>query len=174
MNDLNTLKIHLPYEFLKKTINISWCDILFGINNNYLNEDNAIDYAIDLLSDEKYLEDDMVMKIAILQRGDSTISYIEKIVDSSCIKNEQETKEKFLYSLLSFVYENKEKYDDSFEMVEVIYEDFGCPNEISSFVRYMPIKEPPLSTKELNEKRMYQYWKDYLNFQSKKYGKKGL
>lgn len=168
MNNLNTLKIHLPYEYLKKKINISWYDILFGINNNYLNEDNAIDYAIDLLSDEKHFGDDKVMEIAILHRNESTISYVEKIIDDSCVEKEQETKEKFLYSILSFVYENKKKYDDVFEVVEVIYEDFGCPKEISSFVRYMPIKEPPLATKELNEKRMYQYWAEYLKLQSKK------
>lgn len=162
MNNLNTLQIHLPYEFLKNKIHISWCDILFGINNNYLNEESAIDYAIDLLSDENNSEYDKVMEIAILDRNESTILYVEKIVGDSCIEKEQETKEKFLYSVLSFVYENKEKYDDAFEVVEVIYADFGFPKEISSFVRYMPIKEPPLTTKELNEKRMYKYWADYL------------
>lgn len=166
---LNTLNTHLPYEYLKKKIDISWCDILFGINNHYLSEDSAIDHANDLLFDENYLEDDRVMEIAVLQRHDSTTPYIEKIVGKACIEKEEETKEKFLYALLFFVYENKEKYEDSFEVVEIIYADFGYPKEISSFVRYMPIQEPPLSTKELNEKRMYRYWADYLALQSKKW-----
>lgn len=71
--------------------------------------------------------------------------------------------------LLNWVYENKDNYTDSLEVVEVIYADFNYPEIITDFVRYMPNNQPARSTLKENQRRLFENWKNFLENQKNKY-----
>ena len=48
---------------------------------------------------------------------------------------------KWLYLELLATYELRERLRDPFEFVEIIYADFGYPESVAPFVRYMPLAE---------------------------------
>ena len=50
-----------------------------------------------------------------------------------------------------------------------VYSDFGYPPRIAGFVRYMPAEQPDLGSRELNEQRLYENWKRYLDQTSPEY-----
>ena len=52
--------------------------------------------------------------------------------------NDTEIQESWLYAILTWVYEHRDKLPDPLGIVEELYADFDYPPEISSFVRYMP------------------------------------
>jgi hypothetical protein len=56
-------------------------------------------------------------------------------------------------------------------IVEEIYSDFDCPQEITAFVRYMPMKGSDLKNREQNEARMFDCWKKYLDQAAKQFSK---
>lgn len=58
--------------------------------------------------------------------------------------------------------------NDPVRVVEELYSDFGYPNEIAPFVRYMPMVGPDLGDRATNQARLYDYWKSYLEIASKR------
>lgn len=50
----------------------------------------------------------------------------------------EEIKEKWLYLILKWLYKNRSKYKDPLAIVEELYEEFEYPEDMKTFVRYMP------------------------------------
>ena len=80
-----------------------------------------------------------------------------------------EAEAKWLYVLLSWIYENRSDFDDALQAVEQVYADFDYPQSIESFVRYMPSDEPSLGSIEKDTERLYKKWDSYLSSQSETY-----
>lgn len=87
--------------------------------------------------------------------------YIDELVDSEQINDEQ-AKEKLLYLLLAWLYDNQEHYSDVLGMIEEIYSDFDYPEGMVTFIRYMPVKQDTLEAGEVD---IYGEWKKYLGRQ---------
>jgi hypothetical protein len=91
--------------------------------------------------------------------------------------SEDEIVKKWLYIVLSYIYENKELYDP-WSKVEEIYADFGYPPELIPIVRYMPKDRseynPTEHTQEENLQRFFRLWKEYLDQNGSKYGKENV
>ena len=49
-------------------------------------------------------------------------------------------REKWLYILLSWLWINRESFEDTLDEVESIYTDFDYPAEIESFIKYIPLR----------------------------------
>lgn len=65
---------------------------------------------------------------------------------------------KWLYLELLAAYELRAQLRDPFEFVEVIYADFGYPDSVAPFVRYMPLAEG----EEGGLEAMTASWEKYL------------
>lgn len=65
---------------------------------------------------------------------------------------------KWLYLELLATYELRENLKDPFEFVELIYADFGYPESVAPFVRYMPLEEGASS----GLAAMTESWRQYL------------
>ncbi len=133
----------------------------------------------------------MFVKIALLKRESSDLEIELSKIDKDhlwraqeivveLIKNEPEIPEekimhKWLFWALTYVYENKDQFVDPLEQVEDIYEAFGHPKELDSFIRYMPADlseyDPREHTEEENKQRLYSSWNHYLEVQKIKYQK---
>ncbi|GFN32158.1 hypothetical protein PCURB6_24180 [Paenibacillus curdlanolyticus] len=64
-----------------------------------------------------------------------------------------------------------DKFPDPLEMVEAIYADFDYPEEISNFVRYMPVQQPISNSIETNVQSLYKNWEMFLKEEKMKYSK---
>jgi hypothetical protein len=88
----------------------------------------------------------------------------EAAIKSNPIAMEQ-VKERWLFLLLKWIYEDMDFNTNPFGVVEELYAEFGYPESIESFVGFLPPKdgwEPIKHTVEENENRMLRNWEMYL------------
>lgn len=74
-----------------------------------------------------------------------------------------EMEAKWLYLVLDWLYQHRADLADPLQTVEEVYADFGYPECLSSFVRYMPMQGPDLGSRAANEARLFERWKSYLD-----------
>lgn len=88
--------------------------------------------------------------------------YLNELTNQIVEPGENTSQEKFLYLLLNWIFKHKEQCSDPLQMVEIIYDDFDYPEEISNFVRYMPSSEHRLNSIEASIDRLFNNWAIYL------------
>lgn len=165
---MQLVSFELRYDFVSKRVNLTWKDILYAINRNLLPSDSAIEHATAKISQsEEYNQS--LLDLASLYKGESVQPYLDELAKLDSGQDDTILNEKWLYLVLDWVFENKDNYVDPLGIVEQIYADFDYPEVIAAFVRYMPSDEPSLGTAKLNEARLYEKWKDYLDIQSKRF-----
>jgi hypothetical protein len=152
----------MNFDLNKNIVHLNWKDILWGYRKHIIGWKDVINYANDMIingsSNQDAFELSMVNSSTIFELGD----LLEKIAGSL----EDYSNEKWLYVLLLQLYNFRYDIKDPLGEVETIYENFGYPEEIESFVRYMPVSndyDPTKHTQEENEKRLYFNWKQYLD-----------
>lgn len=164
---MNTLNIVIPYEYVKKLIDVTWNDILFAIEYGFMIRKSAIEHAFHVIGCDPNPPQN-VIDLAWAKDNNAIFLHLDKITNSK-VRDDGVCKKKFLYLILNWVYENKSQYPDPLGMVEVIYADFGYPTEISEFVRYMPAKEPIFDSVDENIDRLFLMWKSYLEQEKIRY-----
>jgi hypothetical protein len=159
---MNTAKLLLTHSYISQLVTLSWNDIYLAIKDSYLPPDAAIEHA-QLLLCETCDTPQTVLELASLREGESIHPLIDRIVmcEDETITGLVYT-DKFLYAVLSWVYDYRAEYSEPLEVVECIYADFDYPDEVAKFVRYMPSIDPPLATVELNTERLNRHWAEYL------------
>ena len=168
---MNSMSIIIPYSYISKVVNLNWYDIKFAINNGFMYHQSAIEHAMVELEND---DSQNVLDLACLSLEETTYPhsihpYVDELANKTEDQDQNKTKEKFLYVLLNWVFENKECYEDPLRVVELIYEDFNFPKSIVNFVRYMLTTQPILATMEENIKRLFDNWKNFLDAQKIKY-----
>lgn len=146
-------------------IGLSWNDIKFGYDNQYIGWYDVVNFAKTNLNN--FPENDFVEELACLTKDDAfkVGDILEKLSVNPNYENYD--KGKWLFIILKKLYESKDSFDDPLEEIEKIYADFDYPEEIESFVRYMPIHDNKedtsfSSSKEDNIQRIYSNWVKYL------------
>jgi hypothetical protein len=71
--------------------------------------------------------------------------------------------------VLAWFYEHRAEVPDPLQRVEEVYADFGYPEQLAKFVRYMPMEGPDLGSREANERRLFERWKRYVDDVASKY-----
>lgn len=125
----------------------------------------AVEHAISELSNKEEYSDSL-FNLACVYKNESVYPYLSDLADLEL--NDEDgvfIKEKWMYLILDWIYNNKNNFPNSLDVVEYIYSDFDYPRQISSFVKYMPSDEPDLGSLELNESRLYRKWNEYLDNQ---------
>ena len=64
--------------------------------------------------------------------------------------------------MLAWFCEHRGEVPDPLQRVEEVYADFGYPEQIAKFVRYVPMEGPDLGRREANERRLFERWKQYI------------
>lgn len=161
---MNIMSIALPYNYICSNSKISWKDIRYGIERKYLHPKAAIEHAMKLVSaSDEY--DEKTLELASLSIEESIFPLLDQIVESLTESNIEELNDKWLFLILKWVYEHKEDLNDPLTIVEYVYSDFDAPTQISNLIRYNPTEEPNLDSKELNEARMIEKWKKFIEQQ---------
>lgn len=148
-------------DLMAQKISLSWKDILWGYENKYLGWSEVVDYAKKFILSN---DDEHVFNLSLITK--SNIFELKPILKILASEMTDYSPKNWLYILLNDVFHRKEEFEDPLEEVEKIYEDFDYPEEIESFVRYMPPKDgyiPSEHSHEENIARLYSNWEKYLN-----------
>lgn len=157
--DLAFLKYDIKDEMKKNFY--SWQEIAFALNNKIVNAEDVIRYAVFIL-DENILGFEIVLEITSLNADEDVFSFVETLAQLEEKQELEEIKDKWLYLILKWLYENRIRIADVLKIVEELYELFDYPQSIVSFVRYMPSGAGDLGSLELNRQRLFNNWKGYL------------
>ena len=159
---MDLVRLAIPAAYVRNRVQMSWRDLLFGIDQELLDLAAPIDFAIEALM-ANATANPTVVDLAGLTAGEDTRPYVERLAIAEPEKAAKETRNKWLYVVLAWILEHKDSYAKPLEAVAEVYADFQYPKRIAEFVYYMPSDEPDLGSRELNEARLYAKWQAYLD-----------
>ena len=155
--------INVPLEFASSMIPLSWGDINWGCKNHIIDWSDAVTFAADNLN-SKSTSLEMDLSITDPSSTEDIKEIMEKLSAETSEKSNTE-KRNWLIIVLSWIYNERQKYSDPLEIVEEIYADFDYPPEIESIVRYMPPSDgydPSIHSLEENKERLMENWRKII------------
>jgi len=160
----------IPADFINQKVNLSWCDIKWGYENNLITSELPIKKAENIVLTEIYTKAELELSFLIPNQSNDIFPYLNELCSET---NEDSTiREKWLYILLSWLWLNRESFEDPLDEVESIYTDFAYPAEMDSFIKYMPPTDkydPSLYSYAENINRLMKNWESYLQKSAEKY-----
>ena len=123
----------IPYEFLAKKVDLTWREVTYGIAHGIFSPYSAVKLATQRT---KAVDDysEPLFELASLIKGDTVHPYVDDLADSEPEQSSESIQDKWLYLVLSWVYEDRDRFDDPLRMVADVYADFDYPESIKSFV----------------------------------------
>jgi hypothetical protein len=161
------VKLRVSYKFLRHRAHMSWRDVRFGLVHELLDPDAPVDLALDQVG-EVADPPQALLELAGVGPNEPRMELIESLAEDEPPRAEDEIRYKWLYLVLAWIYEHRHEYTDPLQKVEEVYADFGYPQRISGFVRYMPMEGADLGSQEANERRLFERWKQYLDGEGRK------
>ena len=159
----------MNYFISKNDIKLNWQDLLWGYEHHFLGWRDVVNYANRKVIEESNY-DESVIELSMIDK--TTTFKIEKLLKNIVKEERFYHTDKWLYIILLDLFNKREKLDDPLGKVEEIYESFAYPEEIESFVRYMPSTDdydPNKHTYEENINRLYLNWENYLISKKEKF-----
>jgi hypothetical protein len=153
----------LSFDCVNKYGPLTWREIEWGITNELIDWRVVKSIAIEKLSSES----DQPNELAILNSDDSLelASILRNLSSSEPQELEGNIRSKWLRIVLADLFSRRNEVTDPLAEVERTYADFGYPEEIESFVRYMPASDgydPQVHTHQENIDRLYSNWSSYV------------
>jgi hypothetical protein len=140
---------------------MSWRDVRFGLANELLDPQAPVELAVDQVGGRAE-PSAALLELAGVGKNETTRELVEQLANEEPPCSEDESRDKWLYLVLAWLYEHRGEVPDPLQRVEEVYADFGYPVQIAKFVRYMPMKGPDPGTREANERRLFEQWKWYI------------
>ena len=155
----------ISYEFIQQHVSLTWTEAVWGIEKNLIDWSFLKDMAVTRLCDG--VEGPLEIEIAglTIENSDDAVSLAKNLAKNEIGNAESEPLKKWLYIVLLDLFEKNKSIDDALSTIECIYADFGYPEEIESFVKYMPVNNnynPLKHSYDENISRLYNNWRQYL------------
>lgn len=167
---MEIVKLQIPLGFIQARTCLTWHEVLFGVANELFSPEAAAELAAQQLGKEADTSSALV-DLVILDENESRVPLIQRLAAAEPEEHSGEPQQKWLYLVLAWMFAHKDSYSDPFGAVEAVYADFGYPECISSLVRYMPMLDADLGSKQANEQRLYDKWKAFVDEASVEYEK---
>ena len=157
INTHNSLSLNFSLSFAKRLVSIDWIFTYYAYLYEYFDESQVIEYALSFL--EEHLDDSAALEIALLHNEkiiirEELINLIQKETGKISSEGERTAQKEIQYVLLYALYLDRQRYEDVFSALEIIYDDFGFPSDMENFIRYM--------SDGANEKELEIWWEVYL------------
>jgi hypothetical protein len=167
------MQIRIPIEYILRVTQPTWSDLRFGLERGFIDEVDVVKAAVEQV---KQVSDhsDAEVELAGLDQSNVNWNYVTNLLNDLAVRSDTTNpivERKWLYLVLAWIYSQKELLHDPLGMVEEVYADFGYPEEIAGFVRYMPPSDtysPQDHSYEENISRLFQLWNEYLVTYSEK------
>lgn len=155
------MRVCVEYDFLKQWVSLCWQDIWYGLQHEFITLEVAMRFCAEKIEVERHPSDDL-MALYLSTDDDEIISTVKILAESESPIPICSLQRKWIYVILSWLYDHRQGYLDPLGMVESVYAAFNYPKVMASFVRYMPMQGPDLGSKEKNEMRMMARWSAYI------------
>jgi hypothetical protein len=156
------------FDLIYKLNTFKWGDISWGYEKNILYWYNIVEFAKKRIRDDLEFEEyDLVLSLADVDKS-NIWRVSEALYDLAKLDyvEPESSKSKFVYLSLVWAYENRHtKYKRPLDAVSDIFATFGCPDEISHFVPFLPPTDgydPSKYSTKKNLERLYNFWRQYL------------
>ena len=165
---MDLIKLSMAAAFISERTHLTWREVQFGIENELLDPRAAIDLVVDELAAQES-PSSTLLELATCGMDEPVQGLVKQLANAELEPLADEIRDKWLFLVLSWIYLHKDSYRDPLRVVEEVYADFGYPERIAGFIRYMPTEEPDLGSREQNERRLYEKWRRYLDQASTAY-----
>ncbi|MFU9139212.1 DUF2247 family protein [Erwinia tasmaniensis] len=159
----------IPFEFIEKNTRLSWCDVKWGYENNLITSDVPIRKAENIVLTGSYTNAELELSFVIPGESDHVDSFLKELCSDFEQENDPAIKQKWLFILLSWLWNNLNNFEEPLAEVEIIYADFDYPHEIEGFIKYMPPSDgydPSMHSQMENIDYLMDKWKNYLEKES--------
>ncbi|MBW2699423.1 MAG: DUF2247 family protein [Deltaproteobacteria bacterium] len=164
---MDIVRLSIPYEFIRGLVRMSWREVRFGLDKELLDPWAPVELAIEQAAGLEQPSAALV-DLASAEKDNPIMGPINKLADGDPPRSENDIRNRWLYLVLAWLYENRDAHQDPLQKVEEVYADFDYPEQIVKFVRYMPMDGPDLGSREANVKRLFERWKWYLDETARK------
>lgn len=155
----------IDWEFIRARTHLSWNEVFFGHRNNWISILDVIEIAR-----ERLLTGQDCPCVVELSESSKREAYrigelLKQLSESSDERSDEVAEAKWLYLNLAWLFENRDNEIDPLGEVEALYAEFNYPEEVVSFVRYMPVLDgydPGKHTSEENQSRLIANWCKFL------------
>ena len=128
----------LKYDQAHAVIDLNWQDIWYGIDAGLMHPDYPIHFAVALAKRGRELSSPE-LEIACLQLGEPVSDHLKAIISKGQESRPDTSKMKVMNLLLLSLISEADDIEAATRVVEDIYVEFGYPQSLARFVRYMPV-----------------------------------
>ncbi|URZ03810.1 DUF2247 family protein [Clostridium felsineum] len=154
----------------KSGVDYDWRTLYVGISINLVECNELITYALKMMDDGKYEEDELINELAwgiednlkdeILTKMLLKFNFDMLIPESTSWKLEIR---KLRYVILNYLRSTIEDDNELLRKIEEVYADFNYPQDMEGFISYMPVKDNSYTYyHEENKKRMINNLENFL------------
>lgn len=167
---MELVAVSIPYSFIEGRVRLSWREVGFGLNEKLLDPGAPACIAAAQIADSDNSASVLVELAGLEETEDDAIrTHVEILASAEPEEDIEGIRRKWLYLTLAWIFERRDEFADPLQCVEEVYADFGYPERVACFVRYMPSDEPDLGSAMLNEQRLFGKWRQYLEEESIRY-----
>lgn len=148
------MDIKIPSTFIRPRAHLTWREVEFGLQNGWLTDEAAIDLSIDRVTAGDDSPEVVELASVLLHEKYQVPQIVRRLAE----RDPECSKDKWLFLLLAWLYEHRDTVEEPLSVVEELYADFDYPEEMASFVRYMPPQDPS----RVGESYLLDAWRRYL------------
>lgn len=167
-NPLNPLNMVFTYEYVTNLVSLNWGDILFAIENNFLVHQTAIKHAQEAVQENENVPE-TVFELAFLLKCEAEFPYdVYQLVNKLAISqnsDNSDSREKFLYVSLNWVYEHKDDYSNPIEVIDILCDEINYPDEVKNLISFMPSSESKKNSSVSATEQLFGRLLEYLEKQ---------
>jgi hypothetical protein len=164
MNDNDLVKFHVPASFVMNHVALRARELAYGFKHGWLTAADAVQLVIASLEAGAPLsqceEEIALLRPTELGQMPFLIDELERVS-----AKETDPAAVWLFLALAWIYGHRTSFYDPLGMIEMLYADFGYPDEIKRFVRFMPAS-PGLAT---GLDAIAENWRAYVEKKTEEY-----
>lgn len=159
---MDVIKLLMPASFVRERTQLTWREAHFGLANDLLDPPAAAEFAeeqVDVATEPSAA----LLQLAGASGQEGWVALVVRLAEAEAPRSEEEIRSKWRYLVLARIHEHRDQSPNPLRSVEEVYPDFGYPERIAKFVRYMPMSGPDLGSPEANERRLFERYQAYLD-----------
>lgn len=151
-------------DFCRKVVVLNWKDIIWAVERGIFSWKDVREFAVGRL-DGMFPTFDIENEISMLDKDDA--SEIMSLARSAASIDSEfgSVPDRWRFLLLKWIYENRSSFANPLGAVEELYAEFDYPQDMESFVSFLPPSDGWDPTKHNaleNEARLLGNWRAYL------------
>jgi len=174
-----TINFLIPYNYFSSLVKLNWNDILFAIEQGYLNHQSTIEHASLELSSNLENSPQEIMDLVCLTIEEVVkfphliYPYINDLAENVSEQKKSETRDKVMYVILNCIFEQKEKLKNPLRLAQLIYAKFDYPESLNEIAGYISIGTDTFLNfpHEPSEEEIILKWSNYLDQEKARFGK---